>query len=72
MLRVLDIAYGRELYAALESLEQTQDVFNACGNGVWRRSSKRLWVLAPELSLRNLPPEWDVQRGTWSSGPYRK
>lgn len=28
-----------------DPLEQTQDIYNADGNGVWRRASKRLWVL---------------------------
>jgi hypothetical protein len=65
-------------------LEQTQDFRNPLGVGVWRRSTDpdtlesdlddgmQSYVPAPELSLRNLPPGWQVQRGTWSSGHYRK
>jgi hypothetical protein len=76
--RVLDIAYGRI------DLEATHNFGNPLGDGVWRRSTDpdtlesdlddgmQSYVRAPELSLRNLPPEWEVQRGTWESGRYRK
>lgn len=30
------------------------------------------WLPTPERSLRNLPPEWQSQSGSWSSGKYRK
>jgi hypothetical protein len=65
-------------------LEATQDFRNPLGVGVWRRSTDPdtiesdlddgmiSYTRAPELSLRNLPPEWQVQSGSWSSGPYRK
>jgi hypothetical protein len=33
-----------EGYAPPDPLENTQDIFNADGNGIWRRASKRLWA----------------------------
>lgn len=83
--RVLDIAYGRIDLEATQEIPElssmppgvymvTRHYSYRCDGSIRRDPPNHplTWLPVPERSLRNLPPEWQSQSGSWSSGKYRK